>query len=246
MGDFNMEKLQTEKEIRELVEKASSGDRESIGTPLKTFTSDMYFITRLYVGDKETARSSEQTALRSALRNLRDSVSAESFEEWLSDIVRNTALQNIPAVEVRKDADLKYTNKDEIPDTSLQLPDDKDECKIRILHALDALPSSERAAAALRYYDLMSLDEIGDKLNISKDETRKLLASAKQILANGDTGVSALLALASKVNPRLAFDEEAAVAAQEPEEDILEAGGLSLDELSMKLKAETAMIPLRI
>lgn len=231
MGDFNMEKLQTEKEIRELVEKASSGDRESIGTLLKTFTSDMYFITRLYVGDKETARSSEQTALRSALRNLRDSVSAESFEEWLSDIVRNTALQNIPAVEVRKDADLKYTNKDEIPDTSLQLPDDKDECKIRILHALDALPSSERAAAALRYYDLMSLDEIGDKLNISKDETRKLLASAKQILANGDTGVSALLALASKVNPRLAFDEEAAVAAQEPEEDILEAGGLSLDEL---------------
>ena len=161
-----MERTQTEKEIRELVEKAASGDRESVSTLLKTFTSDMYFITRLYVGNKNAARSSEQTALRSALRNLRESVSADSFEEWLSDIVRDTALQNVPQVIVNENSDLKYTNKDEIPDAGLVLPEDKDECKIRILHALDTLPSSERVAAALRYYDLYSLDEISRKLNI--------------------------------------------------------------------------------
>ena len=107
MGDFIMERTQTEKEIRELVEKAASGDRESVSTLLKTFTSDMYFITRLYVGNKNAARSSEQTALRSALRNLRESVSADSFEEWLSDIVRDTALQNVPQVIVNENSDLK-------------------------------------------------------------------------------------------------------------------------------------------
>ena len=228
-----MERTQTEKEIRDLVEKAASGDRESVSTLLKTFTSDMYFITRLYVGNKNTARSSEQTALRNALRNLRDSVSADSFEEWLGDIVRDTALENIPQVKVSDNTDLKYTNKDEIPDTGLILPEDKDECKIRILHALDTLPSSERVAAALRYYDLCSLDEISRKLNISKDDTRKLLASAKQILAEGDTGVSALLALASKVNPKLSFEDEPVV---ESDDEILEPGDFSLTDMISAVK----------
>ncbi|MDO4521317.1 MAG: sigma-70 family RNA polymerase sigma factor, partial [Erysipelotrichaceae bacterium] len=223
-----MENVQTEQEIRELVEQAAGGSREAIASLLKAYTSDMYFVTRLYVGDKETAKSSEQTALRSALRNLKDSASAESFGDWLTDIVRNTALNNIPEISVSSDSDLKYTNKDEIPDTKIQLPADADECKIRILHALDSLPSSERAAAALRYYDLLSLDEISEKLNVSKDDTRKLLASAKKILADSDTGVSALLALASKVNPKLSFDEDAA---QSSEDGVMEADDLELDDL---------------
>ena len=99
-----MENIQTEQEIRELVDKAAGGSREAISSLLKTFTSDMYFITRLYVGDKETARSSEQNALRTALRSLKDSYGAKSFADWLSDIVRNTALSNIPSFNVTTSA----------------------------------------------------------------------------------------------------------------------------------------------
>ena len=36
-----MENIQTEQEIRELVDKAAGGSREAISSLLKTFTSDM-------------------------------------------------------------------------------------------------------------------------------------------------------------------------------------------------------------
>ena len=53
----------TDQELRALVASAMRGDREAITSLLKYYTPALYFVSRLYLGDKETAKKSEQQAL---------------------------------------------------------------------------------------------------------------------------------------------------------------------------------------
>ena len=93
---------------------------------------------------------------------------------------------------------------------------DEDECRIRILKALDQITEPERAVVAMRFFDHMSIDEIAKSLMISLDEARSLLVSGKAGLRNSGTAVSTLMALCERVNPDTYPTE--AIVIEEPRE----------------------------
>ena len=211
-----MEKTLTEQEVKDLVEKASTGDRAAINDLLKLYISDMYFVTRLYVKDRDQARTTEQTALRNALKRLGESKRSERFEDWLYTIVQSEALESVLPVSVESSDDVSYTGADEFATIIDEYNDE--ECRVRILHILDALPDNERVASALRFYDHYSLDEIAQKMFISKDEVKALLTSAKENINDSEADLGSFLALVNRIHPDT--NETAALELGEKERDL--------------------------
>ena len=187
--------------IKNLVNAAVAGDRDAINEILKRYTSDMYFVTRLYVNNREDARNAEQFALRSAIRRLPESNEEDSFEEWLTGIVRDEALHQVVPVDTRSLRSLPYTTDDERADNSADFTYNMEECRIRILHVLDKLPESERAAAALYFYDGMSISDIARKLYLSDREVESLLTSAKAKINQTDISLASFLAMINRLKP---------------------------------------------
>ena len=205
--------------IRNLVNAAVAGDRNAINEILKRYTSEMYFVTRLYVNNREDARNAEQFALRSAIRRLAESNDADNFEDWLSEIVRDEALHQVVPVDTRTLRNLPYTTDDEKADNSAEYTYNMEECRIRILHVLDKLPEAERAVAALYLYDGMSIADVAQKLYLSEREVESLLTSAKTKINQTDIPLSSFLALVQRLKPAAEVTEILPIAGVSKEED---------------------------
>lgn len=196
-----MNETMTENGIREIVHLAAGGDRDAMKKLMRGITSDMYFVTRLFVGDRDTARSSEESALRNALGRLKESEEAESFEQWISKIVRDEAVSRVLPLDVFRIEDLPYTSADEYGSPENIIAYTEEECRVRILHVLDELKPAERLAAALHFYEHMTPAEIGSYLDISEDQAKTLLTMAKQTIRRGDIDLHTFTALTNRVNP---------------------------------------------
>lgn len=206
----------SDQELRALVTSALRGSRDSIKDLLKYYTADMYFVSRLYLDDKETAKSSEQTALRSALKKLGESLNSSDITEWMVNLVRKEALSQLIPVRTTAAYSSYYDSSDEYPTREDVIAFDENECRVRILKALDKVTEPERAALALRFFDHMSIDEIAGALSVSPDESRSLLVSGKAGLRNSGTAIGTLMALCDRVNPER-YTAETIVADHEPE-----------------------------
>ena len=207
-----MSETMTENGLREIVRKAAGGDRDAMKTLMRGITSDMYFVTRLFIADRNTARASEETALRSALGRLKEDEAQESFEQWISKIVRDEAVRRILPLDADAIEDLPYSELDEYGSPENIIAYTEEECRVRILHALDALEPAERAAAALHFYEHLTPGEASEYLGITSDQYKSLLSSAKNKFRDGDIDLHTFAALTDRVNP--------APAAAEPEPEV--------------------------
>ena len=206
----------SDQELRAIVSSAIHGNRDAITELLKYYTADMYFVSRLYLDNKETAKKSEQKALRTALQRLGESENAPDITGWMVNIVRKEALRQLTPVRTSSAYSSYYDSSDEYPTREDVMAFDEDECRIRILKALDQITEPERAVVAMRFFDHMSIDEIAKSLMISLDEARSLLVSGKAGLRNSGTAVSTLMALCERVNPDTYPTE--AIVIEEPRE----------------------------
>ena len=206
----------SDQELRAIVSSAIHGNRDAITELLKYYTADMYFVSRLYLDNKETAKKSEQKALRTALQRLGESLNAPDITEWMVSIVRKEALRQLTPVRTSAAYSSYYDSSDEYPTREDAMAFDEDECRIRILKALDQITEPERAVVAMRFFDHMSIDEIAKSLMVSLDEARSLLVSGKAGLRNSGTAVSTLMALCERVNPDTYTTE--AIVIDEPRE----------------------------
>lgn len=191
----------SDQELRAIVSSAIHGNREAITELLKYYTADMYFVSRLYLDNKETAKKSEQKALRTALQRLGESLNAPDITGWMINIVRKEALRQLTPVRTSSAYSSYYDSSDEYPTREDVMAFDEDECRIRILKALDQITEPERAVVAMRFFDHMSIDEIAKSLMVSLDEARSLLVSGKAGLRNSGTAIGTLMALCERVNP---------------------------------------------
>lgn len=206
----------SDQELRAIVTSALRGSRDSIKNLLKYYTADMYFVSRLYLDDKETAKSSEQKALRSALSILGESLNSSDITDWMMKQVRQEALTKLMPIQTTSAYGLYYDSSDEYPTNEDVIAFDENECRVRILKALDKVTEPERAVLALRFFDHMSIDEIAASLMISPEEVRSLLVSGKAGLRNSGTSIGTLIALCDRVNPEN-YTAEANAADHEPE-----------------------------
>lgn len=209
----------TDQELRALVANAMRGDREAITSLLKYYTPALYFVSRLYLGDKETAKKSEQQALRSALKKLKDSLSAADITDWMIDQVRGEALNTLKPVRTSGAYSMYYDSYDEYPNLEDAMAYTEEECRIRILKALDQVAEPERAVLALRFFDHMPIDDIARRMEVTPEEVRSLLVSGKAGLRNSGTPTGTLAALCERVNPYEPETETAGtIQPEEPEE----------------------------
>lgn len=209
----------TDQELRALVASAMRGDREAITSLLKYYTPALYFVSRLYLGDKETAKKSEQQALRSALKQLKYAQAAPDITDWMIDQVRSEALNTLKPVRTSGAYSMYYDSSDEYPNLEDAMAYTEEECRIRILKALDRIAEPERAVLALRFFDHMPIDEIAARMETTTEEIRSLLVSGKAGLRNSGIPAGTLAALCERVNP---YEPEAETAGTvEPEEPVV-------------------------
>ncbi len=205
----------TDQELRTLITDGLRGNRDSVAKLLKYYTSDMYFVSRLYLKDKETAKKSEQQALRNVLQKLGESLKAADITEWVTGFVRGEALSNLMPVRTTSAYSGYYDSSDEVPAREDVLAFTEEECRIRILKALDKIAEPERAVLALRFFDHMTIDEIASQLSVSADEARSLLVSGKAGMRNAGVPIGTLTALCERVNPESFTANEIVIDEQE-------------------------------
>lgn len=208
----------TDQELRTLVTNAMQGSRESVTGFLKYYTADMYYVSRLYLKDKETAKKAVQQALRKALPRLGESLKSPDITEWITGLVRQESLAALMPVHTSGAYSSYYDSSDEVPAREDVIAFTEEECRIRILKALDKITEPERAVMALRFFDHMQVDEIASLLSVSGDEVRSLLVSGKAGMRNAGIPIETLAALCERVKPEsftaneIVIDEPAAEA----------------------------------
>ncbi len=196
-----MENEFSKEELRQLISDAAIGDRESMNTLIKHYSSRMYFTARLYLKDKKRAQSVTENALRNAFRKLEEALKEDNFELWLSRIVQAEALYRIMPITEETISGTGYSNSDEIVDPYIEVPEE-DECKKRIYKIMDQLTDAERAVTTLHFYDHMSLRDVSNTLNISTGNVMGFLRSAKRKMNMvEDESVGTYVAMMDKMNP---------------------------------------------
>ncbi len=196
-----MENEFSKEELRQLISDAAIGDRESMNTLIKHYSSRMYFTARLYLKDKKRAQSVTENALRNAFRKLEEALKEDNFELWLSRIVQAEALYRIMPITEETISGTGYSNSDEVVDPYIEVPEE-DECKKRIYKIMDQLTDAERAVTTLHFYDHMSLRDVSNTLNISTGNVMGFLRSAKRKMNMvEDESVGTYVAMMDKMNP---------------------------------------------
>ena len=190
----------TTEEVSNLLQKSFGGDREAATSLLRSYTNDMYYVAKLYMEDTEAAKKAVQKSFVTAYKKLRDVSDAENFEEWLTDITRRTSVRTqVPFKEEKTES--SYTDSDEAPEEGVQLPGDISTCKKYVLAALNVLSPSERTAAALRWYDHMSVEEIAELMQADQTSVETWLTNAKECFNEAGMEFGRFTALVNGINP---------------------------------------------
>ncbi len=194
-------------ELAELARRAADGERDAINAMMKRYTGELYFYTRMYNGDRETARGCVQAAIRTILGRIRECSEAPDPEKWMRSIVSKEALAlNLPVH--AENLEEKYSSQDEKKDPYADVPYDDEDVRVGILHVMDTLNPSQRSAAALRYYEHKTPEEIAGLTDLSLRETKALLAETKKKI-KAEMPIGTFLAYTNKLNPDPACVEEA-------------------------------------
>ena len=173
-----MSESDRKKELTALAEQAASGDRDAINRIMKEYTGEMYFVTRLFIGDRETARSCVQASMRTILEKMKEGAESGDLVKWMRTLTAKEALHlNLPVYAGEEDG--AYSGEDETIDPNASVPYDPEDIRVGVLHVMDTLPASERSAAALHFYAHKTVEETAKELSLSEADTKILLHKAK-------------------------------------------------------------------
>ena len=193
--------MKTETEIKELLSRALTNDRQALAEILNEYGPKMFYETRLFFYDRKAAKEVEQNALRAAFSKLREAADADNVDEWFSDFVEKEALKNILPVDDPGEQYDDYTETDELVTAYSDVPEGREECMAEILKVLDALPADERTAAVLHFYKHLSVYETAAKMGISAGGVRTLLTSAKARIHQSGEDLGTFISAIDEIHP---------------------------------------------
>jgi len=148
----------------QLAEQLKQGDRSAL-TPLveRHYGALIGYAYRLTYGDHSLAEDLVQETFLRVLRGIHTYVYPRPFKPWLYAIASNLARDQF------KSADARYTD---ALDEAFEIATEVDSAALsgdeiaQIHAALQRLPTHQREALVLRYYNDLSLQEIADALHI--------------------------------------------------------------------------------
>jgi RNA polymerase sigma factor (sigma-70 family) len=193
--------MKTETEIKELLSRALTNDRQALAEILNEYGPKMFYETRLFFYDRKAAKEVEQNALRAAFSKLREAADADNVDEWFSDFVEKEALKNILPVDDPGEQYDDYTETDELVTAYSDVPEGREECMAEILKVLDTLPSDERTASVLHFYKHLSVYETAAKMGISAGGVRTLLTSAKARIHQSGEDLGTFISAIDEIHP---------------------------------------------
>ena len=232
--------MKTETEIKELLSRALTNDRQALAEILNEYGPKMFFETRLFFYDRKTAKEVEQNALRRAFSKLREAANAESVDEWFNEFVEKESLKNLLPIEDPGEQYDDYTETDELMTAYSETPEGREECMAEILRILDTLPTDERTASVLHFYKHLSVYEIAAKLGISAGGVRTLLTSAKARIHMAGNDLGTFIKAIDEIHPDVSADPTlkiGAFAEGEAQPTIMVSG---LDEVAAAGKTKPA------
>ncbi|MBR2811766.1 MAG: sigma-70 family RNA polymerase sigma factor [Solobacterium sp.] len=216
-------------EIRELLIRASNYDREAMGTILKSYATQLFFIARLYQRDKRLAKTIEENTFRKIFQQAAQGAVESDCEAWMTDMLKKEMLRSVmPLMELGHTFD-SYTEADEVAAKNVRLPDTTAQKQDWILQLLDVLNKEERVVFALHFYDHKSIVDTASEALLTVGSVKSYLSSGKQRLMEANYDLGLLLALIEDVNPNV---EITATFARPEDKAPVVTGGLNIDSVS--------------
>ena len=148
------------------------------------------FLYRM-VGDKELAKDLTQETFIKLLKNIDKYQPSSDFKSWLLTIASNYAKDYLKS-KAHKDRQHTYelTNLNHRSEKGVSSIFEKNERRKEIKRALDGLPSYQREAILLKYFNEMKISEIAAVTNTSvptvKSRLKQGLGKLKTLLERGE------------------------------------------------------------
>ena len=163
VGDHEGRQIQTD--LKDLVDKAASGDRAAYSEIVRQLMKPVVALAYRMTGDREAAFDLAQDTFVSAWQNL-DSFRGEAkFESWLYRIASNKTLNYLQSRKrYQTGVDEEYSNAQaasDSPETDLE----REELRRDVLEFMKTLPEQQRIAFDLRFYRELPFEEIATILN---------------------------------------------------------------------------------
>lgn len=174
---------------RPLLEKARSGDLKAFSELVRMHEERVIGAAYGFLGNWEDARDVAQEAFVKAYENLSSFRQESKFYTWLYRIAANLSKDFLRKKKLRRWMGLASVPVDEENDPVLTLPGrDADSLKQmenkelggEIDKALQKLPMQQRTAFTLRYFEGLSLEEIGQVMGITTGAAKATLWQAGQ------------------------------------------------------------------
>jgi RNA polymerase sigma-70 factor (ECF subfamily) len=170
---------------RELVERATAGDREAFSELARLRIDELYRIARFVTGDAERAKDATQEALVAAWRDLSALRDPDRFDAWMRRVLVNACYRELRRDKRRLRFEV-HVEPIEAPGSGLPDPaiaaGDRDQVE-RGMRQLDPI---ERALVVMVYHLDLPLAEVADSLGVPigtvKSRLHRTLRSLRAVL----------------------------------------------------------------
>ncbi|MCR4952044.1 MAG: SH3 domain-containing protein [Solobacterium sp.] len=189
------------KNIASLLAGARENDRDAIQQLLKEYATKMYFVSRLYLKDREAAKDTEQEALREVFSNL-DDVDENNFEDRMREAIRAHALNRLQ-LDLNDPGEILMRKRH----SDTELKEDADSARKNVLKALDRLSDTSRVMTVLSSYEKMDSEAIAQQLNIAPAAAANLVSAADREMSEKKISSSMLRHAMEFLSPAAARPE---------------------------------------
>ena len=185
-----------EQSIRELVERAKSGDQQAIAALYERTSRKAYYLSMQLVKDQDQAQDILQDAYLKVFTNLNMLQQPENFQGWLDTIVINKSKDYLKKKKPvlfshmagESGTDTEPDFEDESGYFSPEKQVDYAETKRLVQEMIDQLPEQQRMAVVLYYLENLSVGQIARMMECSEGTVKSRLnygrkAIKEQVLA---------------------------------------------------------------
>ena len=172
-----------EQSIRELVERAKSGDQQAIAALYERTSRKAYYLSMQLVKDQDQAQDILQDAYLKVFTNLNMLQQPENFQGWLDTIVINKSKDYLKKkkpvlfshMASENEPDVEPDFEDESGYFSPEKQVDYAETKRLVQEMIDQLPEQQRMAVVLYYLENLSVGQIARMMECSEGTVKSRL-----------------------------------------------------------------------
>lgn len=188
-----------------LLEQAASGDRSAFSRLYTRYLTDLYQYVYVFTRSKQTSEEIIQDIFVKLWENKENLARIRSFRDYLYRMAKNRILDHIRRVQlghqILKNIGAESASAYAVADHNLLFNDYYHIAR----QAVDQLPAKRKLIFCLSTEECLSLDEIADKLGISKSVVKKQLYAAisfvKEYLQEHAGFISLFVLLSCSIHP---------------------------------------------